>query len=59
MKYTKDNVDTMILCGSHSIMTSHLPKNLTGQIFSDKFFEAAGTSKDTIESFGFFGANTD
>lgn len=59
MKYTKDNVDTMILCGSHSIMTSHLPKNLNGQIFSDKFFEAAGTSKDSIESFGLFGANTD
>lgn len=59
MTHLKENVDTMILCGSHSIMASHLPKNLSGQDFSDKFFEAAGTNKESLDSFGLFGANTD
>ena len=56
---TNANVDTMILCGGHSIMASHMPKNLDGALFSEKFFEASGMNKESLDSFGLFGANTD
>ena len=52
-------VDTMILCGGHSIMASHMPKNIDGQKFSENFFKASGINKSSLESFGLFGANTD
>lgn len=52
-------VDTMVLCGGHSMLTPQMPKKINSQEFTDSFFKASGMNKSSLDSFGLFGANTD
>lgn len=50
-------IDTMVLGGCHSIMVSNIPNNtVKPELISEKFFEAIGANKDSIDKFGLFGS---
>lgn len=51
--------DTMVLGSGHSILTSHVPSfNIPVLDVVDKFYEASGTDKQTIDNYGLFGSGT-
>lgn len=48
--------DVITLGSGHSIMAGHIPPQIAGQSFSEKFFEA-GKTIETLDSFGLFGSD--
>lgn len=62
MAKEKVYIDSMVLGSGHSMLVSHIPcknSNVTPQVFTDKFYEAAKFTKESVDNFGLFGSSVD
>lgn len=51
--------ESITLNAGHSIILGNKPKKLDNLLIADKIFEAAGVSKESIDSFGLFSSDID
>lgn len=55
----KEHLDSMVIGSGHTIMAGFIPSRIQPQEFSEKFYEWAKSSPDTIAQFGFWGGDID
>ena len=52
-------ISSMVLGADHSIMVNNVPTGVKLDAFSEKYFEAAKKTPESLEKFGLFGSNID
>ena len=55
----KEQFDSMVIGSGHTIMAGFIPNRIPPQEFSEKFYEWAKSTPDTISQFGFWGGDID
>lgn len=55
----KEHLDSMIIGSGHTIMAGFIPSRIPATEFSEKFYEWAKSSPESISQFGFWGGDID